>query len=101
MTDCPFDTRLARTSYLVIPKLALQAMPMEWRQRFDAMLDEADATGLRSPRYHVFRDDPAFTRVERYDPDDDYSPIAAVRVHDEDPWSNYRYGDAMALSRPA
>jgi hypothetical protein len=43
--DCPFDRRLARTPYLVLPKLAIQVMPMEWRDRFDAMLAEMEAVG--------------------------------------------------------
>jgi hypothetical protein len=88
--DCPFDSRLARTPYLVLPKLAIQVMPMEWRERFDAMLDEMEALGIETPSYHVFRDD-------------DGSEFARARVVNEetgfvrlikgesDPWADYRH----------
>lgn len=56
MSECPFDTRLARTPYLVLPKLAIQAMPIEWRLRLEALLREADEAGLETPNYLVFRD---------------------------------------------
>ena len=55
--DCPFDLRLARTPYLVMPKMAIQAMPREWRERLEALLLEAEEAGLETPEYHVFRDD--------------------------------------------
>ena len=101
MTDCPFDMILARTPYLVIPKLALQAMPIEWRNRFAALLDEAEATGLETPAYHVFRDDADFTLVERSDSEDEYSHIESVTALQSDPWADYRHkncGDVKALS---
>lgn len=51
---CPFDYRLARTPYLVLPKLALQVMPMEWRKRFEAMLVEMEDAGLETPTITSF-----------------------------------------------
>jgi len=90
LSDCPFDYILARTPYLVIPKLALQVMPLDWRNRFVDLLSEAEAAGLETPAYHVFRDDPAFTLVERSDSEDEFSAIESISVLRRDPWSDYR-----------
>jgi hypothetical protein len=90
--DCPFDSRLARTPYLVLPKLAIQAMPFDWRDRFDALLAEMEATGLETPEYVVLRDD---------GPDGEYTKarvvnretgFVRVRRAPDDPWANYKYG---------
>lgn len=99
--DCPFDTYLPRTPYLVIPKMALQAMPIQWRQRMVALLDEADDAGLETPSYLVYRDDPEYVLVERSDSEDEYSPIIEVSPIRSDPWADYRHanaGDVKALS---
>ena len=88
---CPFDSRLARTPYLVIPKLALQAMPLEWRERLEALLVEADAAGLETPDYHVFRDDgpgKPFTRARVVNERTGFVRLVGGR---EDPWANYRH----------
>lgn len=90
--NCPFDYRLARTPYLVIPKLALQAMPLDWRRRFEALLVEADDAGLETPDYHVFRAEAAYTSVERSDSEDPYSRIESVYRIGSDPWADYRHG---------
>jgi hypothetical protein len=84
--------RLWRVPYLVLPKLAIQAMPLEWRNRLEALLEEADATGMVTPDYHVFRDDPKYTAVELSDPEDEYSAIASLTVRWQDEWANYRHG---------
>lgn len=97
MTDCPFDTRLARTPYLVIPKLAIQAMPMEWRQRLEALLAEADDVGMETPTYHVFRQGREYVTTERADSEDDYSPIQELFVLRGDPWADYRHADIAEL----
>jgi hypothetical protein len=89
--ECPFDARLARVPYLVIPKMALQAMPMEWRERFEALLVEADDTGLETPDYHVFRRGLPYTTTENSDSEDDYSPIQELFVLRGDPWADYRH----------
>lgn len=34
---------LTRSAYLVVPRRTLQSMPMEWQQRFVALMDEAHA----------------------------------------------------------
>ena len=44
MTDI-FGQRLYRTPYLVIPRMALEAMPEDWQKRMVALLDEAEAAG--------------------------------------------------------
>lgn len=95
--SCPFDTILARTPYFVLPKLAIQAMPLQWRQRFAALLQETEDAGLETPSYHVIRDDSAMTLVERSDSEDDYSPIESISVVRRDPWADYRRGDIRAL----
>lgn len=90
--DCPFDGRLARTPYLVLPKLALQAMPFEWRDRFEAMLAEMDATGMETPSYHVFRDDGEggeYTRARVVNERTGYVRICGGK---DDPWADYRHG---------
>ena len=92
------ERRLYRTHYLVIPRLALQAMPQDWRDRMEALLKEADEAGLKSPRYTVLRSDPAYTREVLSDPDDETSDADEFHVLRRDPWADYRRGDAMALS---
>jgi len=94
---CPFDVRLARTPYLVLPKLALQAMPMDWRKRLEALLAEADDTGMETPAYQVFRDDPAYNIFRPEDPKDQYSGTSRVVVLRSDPWANYRHGKIKDL----
>lgn len=92
--ECPFDTRLARTPYLVLPKLALQAMPMEWRLRFDAMLGEMEAAGIdRTPSYLVLRDatmgDPLGCAVQ-----DQRTGFIRIIRKPVDPWAEYRHATA-------
>lgn len=94
---CPFDVRLARMPYLVLPKLAIQAMPMEWRKRLEDVLKEADEAGLETPSYLVFRDDDWHNIRLREDPDDQYSAIDTVKVVHADEWANYRYGKIEEL----
>jgi hypothetical protein len=89
---CPFDYRLARTPYLVLPKLAIQSMPMGWRRRFEEMLQEMDDTGMSTPNYQVFRDDglgEPFTRATCVNESTGF--VKVVRGQ-EDPWANYRHG---------
>lgn len=90
---CPFDYRLNRVPYLVIPKLALQAMPVDWRRRLEALLDEADATGLACPNYIVLRAEPHFTKTVLEDEGDPYGPVDHYDVVQVDPWANYRHAD--------
>ncbi len=87
---CPFDDILARTPYLVLPKLAIQAMRAPWRKRLAALLDEAAAAGLETPSYLVFRDDPAFTHCTFYvdTPDE----VCGAEIVVADPWADYRHG---------
>jgi len=66
---------LTYSSYFVIPRVALDAMPLDWQQRFVDLMNEADEMGLKIP--------------------DDYT----VQRRDKrgrfinDPWSNYRHPD--------
>jgi len=95
--DCPFDTRLARTPYLVMPKLAIQAMPMAWRERLEALLLEAEAAGIETPEYHVFRDDgPGEPYTRAYVVNEMTGFVRIVKGRD-DPWANYRHGSIRAL----
>lgn len=99
-----FGQRLYRTPYLVIPRLALEAMPLEWQERLEALMQEADAAGMATPSYHVFRDlsdgNPdgikGCKQVNRgqWDKDPFYRLTGGNRA---DPWANYRHGDAWTL----
>lgn len=89
---------LTYANYLVIPRLALQEMPLDWQRRMVALLEEWEAAGIKTPSYYVLRDDPEYTRVERVDPDDDYSRIDEYHVLQEDEWANYRRGSVAAVS---
>lgn len=40
---------LTYSSYFVIPRSALQALPVDWQKRFVALMEEAEATGLQTP----------------------------------------------------
>lgn len=92
--SCPFDSRLARVPYLVLPKMALQAMPMEWRHRFDAMLQEMEDCGLETPGYEVVREGGEIRQKKCRDRDDwRYGEVIPV-VSIDDPWANYRHANA-------
>lgn len=101
LVDCPFDTILARTPYFVMPKMAIQAMPRDWRLRLAALLDEAEECGMETPEYHVFRD------VTYGNPDGIKgcknvggwrSPFYRLTGgFQEDPWANYRHGQIKDL----
>lgn len=90
-TECPFDHRLARTPYLVLPKLAIQVMPMEWRVRFDAMLGEMEAAGIETPEYHVFRDDGHGRQFTRASVVNDETGFVRLVKGEPDPWADYRH----------
>lgn len=95
--SCPFDRfdRLARTSYFVLPKLAIQSMPMAWRLRLDELLTEAEDAGLSKPEYHVFRGgDDEFTRARVVNEHTGFVRLVRGR---EDPWADYRYGNILTL----
>jgi hypothetical protein len=48
---------LGRAGYLVVPRRTLQSMPLEWQQKFVALMDEAQALlpGEAFPEYVVQR----------------------------------------------
>ena len=66
---------LTYSSYFVMPRLALQSLPIDWQKRFVALMQEAEAMGMETP--------------------DDYE----VRRRDahgrfiDDPWRDYRRGN--------
>ncbi len=91
MEPCPFDYRLARTPYLVLPKLALQVMPMEWRKRFEAMLVEMEDAGLETPNYHVFRDDGPGEPYTRARVVNESTGFVRLVRGEPDPWADYRH----------
>jgi hypothetical protein len=91
LRDCPFDLRLARTPYLVLPKLAIQVMPYEWRVRFDAMLAEMEAAGLDTPEYHVFRDDGEGGEYTRARVVNESTGFVRLVKGEPDPWADYRH----------
>ena len=102
-----FSDILARTPYLVIPRLALEAMPEDWQIRMRALLDEANEAGLSTPAYFVFRDK---SLTDGYDRD----ILGVINVSDDpckpfykfhgrqsysDPWADYRHGSAKKLCK--
>ncbi len=89
--DCPFDSRLARTPYLVLPKLAIQVMPIGWRLRFDAMLAEMEAAGIETPSYHVFRDDGEGEQYTRARVVNEQTGFVRIVAGEPDPWADYRH----------
>lgn len=99
-----FGSRLCRTPYLVIPRLALEAMPLEWQQRFEALMKEADEAGIETPSYFVFRDlsdgNPDMLKgvkqvnCGQWDQEPFYRFTGGYY---RDPWADYRRGDITAL----
>ena len=89
---CPFDSILARTPYLVMPKMAIQAMPMRWRMRLADLIEEADEAGLETPAYIVLRDacndDPHGSAVQ-----DDRTGFIRIVRKPCDPWADYRHAN--------
>ena len=58
MGECPADYELAYCAYLVLPRLAIQELPIDWQTRLFALLHEAHEThGMSTPTYTVLRKD--------------------------------------------
>lgn len=93
----PLEMRLYRTPYLVLPRLALEAMPVEWQKRLEALLAECDDTGMVTPAYHVLRDDRGYTSVELNDSEDPTSWAREFYIQRHDEWANYRHGNVTEL----
>ncbi|MBZ9888099.1 hypothetical protein LB559_09120 [Mesorhizobium sp. BR1-1-3] len=94
----PLEGRLYRTPYLVLPRLAIEAMPVEWQRRLEALLVEADDTGLVTPEYYVLNADPGCTSTQPNDSEDPTSWPREFYIQSQDPWANYRHGDVKALN---
>lgn len=91
--ECPIVEKLSYTPYLVVPRLALQAMPREWRLRFAALMDEMEATGMETPEYNVFRaEDIKATRNYRTG-----AIWYSIKRTPDDPWANYKRGKVEEL----
>lgn len=91
---------LDRQSYLVIPRLALQELPLEWQNKLIALLDEAADLGMVTPSYTVLRDDRAYVWKQRSYNDDNEEPeheVTAYHPIKKDEWANYRRGKAADL----
>ena len=96
-----WGSRLYRAPYLVLPRLAIESMPEEWQDRLEALLREADDTGLETPGYYVLRDksepdcDPFIRGLK--DVTSASEPREFLRFDGRhgipDPWANYRHGD--------
>jgi hypothetical protein len=98
--EAPFHAwfSLSYSSYFVIPRLALEAMPADWQENLIALMDEAyEKHHLETPSYHVLRDEPEYTLVDKYDSEDDSSRDYVFTAVREDPWANYRRGSVEEL----
>lgn len=101
MTDY-FGSILYRASYLVLPRLAMEAMPHDWQKRMKLLLEEAEEAGLETPEYYVFRNldrgNPENIRGVKDVSDDPFKAFYRFTGGwQEDPWSDYRRGDVKVL----
>lgn len=101
-----FGTRLYRTPYLVLPRLALEAMPLEWQKKFEALMNEMEEAGIQTPHYLVFRDlsdgNPESIKGVKQVNRGQWDQNPFYRFTGgwyNDPWMNYRRGDAFELSK--
>ena len=65
---------LTRSSYFVLPRLAMQQMPQQWQARFVRLMMEMEEIIPETPAYTVQRRD------------------QRGRLIKGDPWANYRRG---------
>ena len=98
LADDLCEHRLYRTQYLVLPRLAIAAMPVEWQARLEQLLCVADEAGMENPSYVVLRNEPEYVGTNLSDPDDEYSRADSYDLRSSDPWADYRRGDALELS---
>lgn len=88
---------LSRSAYFVMPRLALEAMSLDWQTRFLELMREAEATGLETPDYHVLRCDSDYTTTQPNDSEDSYSWDREFYIQRQDEWANYRHGSVNKL----
>lgn len=88
---------LSYAAYFVVPRLALQSMPLDWQKRWLALMAEFEESGMKTPSYHVLRAESEYTFVEKYDKEDETSRDYEFTALTEDPWANYRRGDISKL----
>lgn len=89
--NSPFDSILPRTPYLVVPKLAIQSMPLGWQHRLALLLSEAEEAGIETPAYYVFRDDDvsppgSVKKLGSYE-----HPFYKIISQPNDDWADYRH----------
>lgn len=64
-------------------------MPLDWRERLEALLAEADASGLETPEYQVFRaGNDEYTRAKVVNEQTGFVRLVGGRP---DPWAHYRH----------
>lgn len=95
--ELPLEMRLYRTPYLVLPRLAIDAMPVEWQRKLEALLVECDEAGIVTPNYYVLRADSGYTTTVMNDPDDPMSWPREFYIQSHDEWANYRHGSVADL----
>lgn len=88
---------LSYSSYFVMPRSALQVLPLDWQNRFVALMNEAEEFGLETPDYKVLRSDAPYTLVTKYDIEDEGSRDYEFTALLEDPWADYRHPDISLL----
>lgn len=77
---------LSYNSFLILPRVMLQEMPLKWQEQFVALLEQAEAMGVRTPGFEASMKNPDTNR---------YCKIP-------EQWLNYRRGtlkDAMATMK--
>lgn len=89
--------RLSYCGYLVMPRLAIMAMPEWWQAALERLLAAADEAGLATPDYHVFRDDGPGEEYTRARVVNDYTGFVRLTGGKDDPWANYKYGKVADL----
>lgn len=70
---------LSYASYLVIPRVALDAMPLAWQERFVDLMQEAEEIGLETPDDYVVQ----------------CRGVSGKFV--KDPWAKYRHPDPEVM----
>lgn len=100
--EAPIDSwfGLSYSSYFVLPRLAMQELPLEWQNKFIALMDEAESLGLETPDYTVLRNERSYTWEQKpYDDDNETfdHEVTAYRPLKKDEWANYRHGKVSDL----
>lgn len=87
----PFDYQLPRTPYFVVPKLALQSMPIGWQHRLCALMQEMEDAGISTPNYYVFRNHDASPPGDCKKVGTWEHPFYKIMGKITDEWADYRH----------